>query len=791
METHNARSRIHFARQRLSRRAFMGSVGAAALLGAASAPAGAAGVVRTEPAPLSAVRLKPSIYSRAVEANRRYLLSLDPGRLLHNFHASAGLPSQGEVYGGWEARGIAGHTLGHYLSACSLLHAQTGDPAVRERVVAIVRELARIQAAQGDGYIGGTTVERDGQVVDGKIVFEELRRGDIRTGGFDINGGWVPLYTWHKVHQGLIDAHRLAEAPEALPVMLGMAGYLATILEGLNDDQMQRLLVAEYGGLNESYAETHAITGDRRWLELAKRIHDRRVLNPLAEGRNTLPGLHANTQIPKIIGLARLHELTGDPVSALAARFFYKTVTEEHSYVIGGNSDREHFGPPGVISPFITERTCEACNSYNMMRLTRHLYGWKPDGALFDFYERVHLNHIMAHQHPETGMFVYFTPLNSGAKRVYSTPENSFWCCVGSGMESHAKHGESIWWAGDDTLFVNLFIPSTLDWRERGLKLEMDTEYPFEERVRLRIDRTGNGPLALALRTPGWCAAPSVRVNGRVVEAERRDGYAVIWREWQAGDEVTLDLPMSVRVEATPDDPRMVAFLSGPLVLAADLGPADLVFEGQAPALIAAAVDGALRPLDGAHRFAIPQATPAALIMSPFFNQYDRRTAVYFPLFTTDQWAAEAAGFSAARRDKVELEARTVDLIHLGEMQPERDHEFRSNHSDLIAFAGRSGRQAWWGVGNYIEFDMAVRPGPLTLRALYWGEEINKHFDIKVEGERIAVERRGTPAERRFVPVDYAIPEHLIRDRDKIAVRFETRGSDAPVYEVRILAEPR
>ena len=768
-------------------------MGASALAaGIAMAPASVraqADPVRVRPFPLDSVRLKPSIHADAVAANSRYLLELEPGRLLHNFHAGAGLPVQGDLYGGWEARGIAGHTLGHYLTACSLAYAQTGEGALRHRVETTVAELARIQAAHGDGYVGGTTVERDGEIIDGKIVFEEVRRGDIRTGGFDINGGWVPLYPWHKVHAGLIDAVRHGGTPAAMPVMLGMADYLATILEGLDDDQMQRLLAAEYGGLNDSYAETYALTGDRRWLALAERIRDRAVLDPLTEGRNILPGLHANTQIPKIIGLARLHELTGEAHYASAARFFHRTVVQDHTYVIGGNSDREHFGPPGQLSPFITDRTCEACNTYNMLKLTRHLYGWEPKAGWFDFYERAHLNHIMAHQHPETGMFVYFTPLTSGTKRTYSTPFDSLWCCVGSGMESHAKHGDSIYWRDDRTLFVNLFIPSSLDWRERGVRVEMDTRYPFSEQVRLTVAEARQEPFDLAVRLPGWCEGPSLRVNGEPARIDRRNGYAVLSRTWRAGDVVDLTLPMSVRVEATPDDPRMVAFVNGPVVLAADLGPADETHDGMAPALVADSADGVLQSTGASlHQFRMPGASPEPLTMGPFFNKYDRRAAVYFPLFTAAQWAQEESAFLASQRERAALEARTIDVIHLGEMQPERDHDFRSNHSDLLSFAGRSGRQAWWGVGNYIEFDMAVRPGPVTLRALYWGEEINKHFAVIVEGERIAVERRATPPEQAFVHVDYAIPETLTQGRDRVTVRFETLGSDAPVYECRTLS---
>jgi DUF1680 family protein len=772
----------------LTRRRFLASASALALAGPLLAAARPAERRKVQALPLEDVRLSPSPFLDAVEANRGFLLALEPDRLLHNFHASAGLEAKAPVYGGWEARGIAGHSLGHYLTACALMHAQTGDTAVRERLGYTVAELARCQAAHGDGYVGGTTVERHGEVIDGKIVFEEIRQGDIRTGGFDINGGWVPLYTWHKVHAGLIDAVRFGNLDAAMPVMLGMAGYLATILEGLDDAQMQKLLAAEHGGLNDSYAETYALTGDPRWLRLAERIRHRAVLDPLAQGRNNLPGLHANTQIPKVIGLVRLHELNGSEPHAETARFFHRTVVHDHSYVIGGNSDREHFGPPGKIAPYITERTCESCNSYNMLKLTRHLWSWEPDAALFDYYERVHLNHILAHQHPQTGMFAYFMPLSAGARRTWSTLDDSFWCCVGSGMESHAKHGDSIWWHDDATLFVNLFIPSTATWAAQGMRVALETEYPFEERVTLRIEQAPRRALALALRLPGWCAAPALRVNGEPAAITPQAGYARLTRRWRAGDVVELDLPMRVRVEPTPDDPRMVAYLNGPVVLAADLGPAGEPFDGQAPALVSADPARALVPQDPEqHRFRLDGARPEALPMVPFFRQYDRRSAVYFPIFSEAQWAAEEAGFMAAQREQAAIEARTVDVLHLGEMQPERDHGFASNHSDLLSWGGRSGRQAWWGVGNYIEFTLAVRPGPMVLQALYWGEEVDKNFAILVEGEEIAVERRAAEPVKEFVAVEYPVPERLVAGKSAVKVRFETKGSDAPVYEVRML----
>ncbi|MBB4659689.1 glycoside hydrolase family 127 protein [Parvularcula dongshanensis] len=769
----------------VDRRAFLISTSAVALAG--STLAAAKGVESLQAVPLEDVALTPSIFSRSVETNTRVLLELEPDRLLHNFRKFAGLEPKGELYGGWEARGIAGHSLGHYLTALAIT-AQRGHAEARDRVRYIVAEMAACQIAHGDGYVGGTTAERDDEIVDGKVIFEEIRRGDIRTSGFDINGGWVPLYTWDKVQTGLIDAYRLAGEEAAMPVLIGMAGYLADVLDQLDDEQMQTLLAAEHGGLNGAYAELYALTGEKRWLALAERLRHRAVLDPLSRGQDILPGLHANTQIPKLLGLARLHELTGEDAAGDTARFFYRTVTDQHSYVIGGNSEREHFRAPGVIAEAITDRTCEACNSYNMLKMARHLWQWEPDAKLFDEYERTYINHILAHQHPVSGMYVYFMPLRSGSRRTYSTLENSFWCCMGTGMESHAKHGDSAFWQqGGEAFYINLFVPAEVRWREGDMRLRMETDFPRDETVSLVVEDAPRRARTLAVRLPGWCEAPHVTLNGERVPVEPGPGYARLARRWKPGDRIEARFPMRTTVERTPDDESMIAFLHGPLVLAADLGPDDrsVVLP---PALVTADAERSLEPIDSEpFSYRLTGAVPEPIVLRPFFDQYDNRTAVYFPRFTAEAWKQKEVAFRAEQKAQRALEARTFDVIYLGEMQPERDHDFEASHADVIAFGGRNGRTAWWGVGNYIQFDLAVGEGPVVLRALYWGEETGKDFDISVDGTTIARERRDTPSASEFVAVDYEVPDELTRGKSKVTIRFQTRGSDAPVYEVRTL----
>lgn len=649
---------------RVDRRAFMLTSATIPMLAVPAAANIRDGLpARATPFPLSAVRLRPSDYARAVEVNRDYLLRLSPDRLLHNFRKHSGLSPKAAVYGGWESDTIAGHTLGHYLSALALTHAQTGCRDCAQRAAHIVDELALCQVASGDGYVAGFTRKRkDGTIVDGKEIFPEIMRGDIRSAGFDLNGCWVPLYNWHKMYTGLFDViDHIGPDPKALAIMTGLGGYIDRVFAALDDDQVQTVLACEHGGLNESFAELYARTNDPRWLKLAERLYHKKVLVPLTEKRDELANIHANTQVPKLIGLARLHEITGRPDYAIAARFFWEQVTRHHSYVIGGNADREYFSAPDTIAQHITEQTCEHCNTYNMLKLTRHLFGWQPDGALFDYFERAHLNHVMAQQEPVNGGFTYMTPLMTGAKRDYSARDGEeFWCCVGTGMESHAKHGESIFWTGDDTLIVNLYIPADAEWPARGATLGLDTAYPFDGAATLTFATLAKpGTFPVALRVPGWAKRHEVLVNGKPVSAPQAGGYAIVSRRWKAGDAVTIRLPLDLRIEATPGDRQTVAVLRGPMVLAADLGRADGDWDRADPAMVGDDLLAAFVPVapDEGQYATRGLIRPGDLGFVPFYRQHDRRSAVYFRRFTDAQWAVEEAAFRAEQARQKDLAA--------------------------------------------------------------------------------------------------------------------------------------
>jgi hypothetical protein len=620
---------------------------------------GSAVTPAARPFPLGDVRLLDSPFRDAMERNVNYLLSIEPDRLLHNTREYAGLTPKGELYGGWERLGIAGHTLGHYLTAISQQYAATGDERFRKRIDYIVSEMAECQVAYGDGYIGALPpLELQ--------TLRNLKRGIVEvTAQHNFKGGaWVPWYTEHKVLNGLKDAWILGGNAQAKVVALRLADWVDSITAGLTPDQLQNMLRVEQGGMMDVLVELYALTGNPRYLETSRRFYHKAVLDPLLDHRDELAGKHANTQIPKIIGEARTYEVTGDPHARAIADYFWDLVANHHSYVIGGDSESEHFFAENTTSRHLGADTAETCNTYNMLKLTEHVFGWDPRTEYTDFYERALYNDILASQEPRLGMFTYFMSLEPGLFKTYSTPYDSFWCCVGTGMENHTKYGEAIYFHGGDKVFVNLFIPSVLTWKEKGLGLEQQTDYPKSGRTVLTFLSKPSGPVTLMVRCPGWATGPVTFVlNGKALGVAGAPGtYAAIRAHWRKGDRLEVSIPMSVRVESMPDNPDKVAFLFGPVVLAADLGPAPdtanfpyaveqyanlretpvavpVIVRNDAPleSAIVRSTDGSLHfHTDGVGR-------PNDVTLVPFWEISYSRYNVYWDVFTDSQWMYRSA----------------------------------------------------------------------------------------------------------------------------------------------------
>lgn len=556
--------------------------------------------IRAEAFELSDVQLLQSPFRHAMQRNAEYLLFLEPDRFLAWFRREAGLEPKAEVYGGWESQGyiLSGHSLGHYLSALSKQYRSTGDERFREKLDYTVGELAAVQQAHGDGYLLA--------LPEGRETFEEISNGNIRPDGFSLNGSNVPWYVLDKMFHGLTDAYLLGGNEQALEVAVNLAGWADEVTGDLTGEQWQEMLSVEFGGMIHSLADLYAITGDPAHLELAEKFYHHEVLDPLADRRDALEGLHGNTQIPKVRGVARIHELTGNRDYRTIAEYFWNQVVSAHTYVNGGHGHEEYFGPPNQLSDRLSNTT-ETCNTYNMLWLTRMLFAWEAEGRLMDYYERALFNHILASQNPETGMFKYKGYLDMPAHKYFSDPTDSFWCCVGSGMENHTNYGEDIYHHTDQALYVNLFIASELEWEEKGLHIRQETEFPAEEGTRLTVSAEQPTELSLLLREPRWWGGDmAVRLNGEEYEYQvTEEGYVEMNRTFEDGDTIEIDMSMELRMESMPDDDRRVAFFYGPVLLNAVLDedpPAGILGEDPpVPQLVGSESEllDALEPVEG------------------------------------------------------------------------------------------------------------------------------------------------------------------------------------------------
>lgn len=732
-------------------------------------------------------------FKHANELNEKVLLNYEPDRFLATFRKESGLEPRAERYGGWESSSIAGHSLGHYLSACAIMWQSTGNPEFLRRVNYMVDELEQVQEAYGDGYIGAFP--------EGKKVFEEeIAKGIIEASAFDLNGIWAPWYTHHKVLGGLRDAYYYCGNEKALRLAVRFADWMETIVGHLPDETIQEMLICEYGGMNEVLAELYFLTRNEKYLSLSYVFHDKRILDSLAMGIDVLPGKHANTQIPKIIGLARRYELTGDRTDKETSLFFWRTVVHDHSYVTGSNALAEHFGPAGKLNDRLGANTGETCNVYNMLKLTDHLFRWDPSPELADYYERALFNHILASQHPENGRVTYHLSLEMGGFKYFQDPF-AFTCCIGTGMENHAKYGENIYYHNESELFVSQYIASELNWSDKGLVIRQETGYPEEQGTRLIFQGREPVELNLLLRYPFWAEqGMEITVNGEKISVDSEPGSFVgIRRTWQQGDTVDVSIPFTLRLESMPDNGNRVALFYGPLTLAGDLGPVDdpdawdLTY---VPLMVNAGREAEqwTEPVKGRKNafHTIEVGKPRNVQLIPFYAMNDRRYSVYWDLADGEMWKELKARHEAQVRKQQMLESRTVDYFQPGNIRHERSHLFEGPGSTAHRFRNKTYRVTL--PNEWFAFNMKVRPDRQNaLNIEYWGGGYDREsaFDIVVDGTRIASEDITDPVGDGFYTREYDIPLHMTRNKQEIRVeiRSQARRLAGPVYGVRTVID--
>jgi DUF1680 family protein len=746
--------------------------------------------VQAYPFDIKDVRLLDGPFKEAMEADARYLLQVEPDRLLSDFRVHSGLTPKGKKYGGWESSGLAGHTLGHYISACAMEYASTGNEKYLQRVNYIVDELAICQTARKSGYVGAIPREDS--------LWMEVAAGKIRSRGFDLNGAWSPWYTVHKVMAGLLDAYLYCNNAKALQVEKSMADWTASVVGHLNDSLVQKMLACEYGGMNEVLVNTYAITGEKKYLDLSYKFHDSRILDSLSRGLDDLPGKHSNTQIPKAIGCARRYELTGDDKDSTIAAFFWRIVVNDHSYATGGNSNYEYLGAARKLNDYLTDNTTETCNTYNMLKLTRHLFTWHPDATLMDYYEKGLYNHILSSQNHETGMMCYFVPLRMGTRKEYSDSFNTFTCCVGSGMENHVKYGESIYFRGKDgSLYVNLFIPSRLSWKEKGVTFEQRTLLPAGDSVVFTVGALKPATFTLRIRKPAWATqGVSISINGKPLKNIHPgpDGYIAIDRKWSNNDKITIHLPESFHTESMPDNADRIALFYGPVLLAGLFGNTEPDPLKGVPVLVTGEKDpNKWMKKEGLVFRTANVGQPGDVELIPFNRTKNEYYSVYWDRFTPDGWTARQDQYREERRKLQELEDRTIDRLRLGEMQPERDHNFTGEELQT----GEEHGQKWRSAENGGSFSFTMKVDPAAGNVLicsYWGSDHRgRIFNIQVDGQTIATQDLNGFKESKFYEIRYPVPQEMVKGKAAVTVKFaasSSRNAVGPVFgTIRMVRE--
>jgi uncharacterized protein len=747
---------------------------------------------RAIPFEIEDVKLAEGPFLRAARLNSELLLNYEPDRFLARFRIEAGLEPRAEQYHGWEDNTIAGHSLGHYLTAICQMYESTGNEEFKRRAIYITDELQQCQEADGDGYIGAFPRGKE-------ILEEEVAKGIIRASGFDLNGIWVPFYTEHKVMSGLNQVYMTFGYQEALGVNTRFADWLSTVVSGLTDEQVQEMLNCEHGGINESLAELYGLTGNKQYLELSRTFQHRAIIDPITRGEDILAGKHSNTQIPKFVGLARRYELTGDEKDRTGAVNFWNMMVRHHTYVTGGNGNYEYLVEPDRLNDQLSDNTTESCNVYNMLKLSEHLFSWSADPEVMDFYERALLNHILSSQHPRTGRVIYNLSLDMGGFKVYQDPFD-FTCCIGTGMENHSKYSRNIYYHNDRELFAVQFIASELTWKEKGIRVRLATGYPEDGHMTYTFEAEEPVTFDFNIRYPAWAGdGMEVRVNGTGLEIDQEPGsFVKIGRVWESGDRVEVNIPFSLREETMPDNQNRIAVLNGPLVMAADLGPVpdprstDPLY---VPVLMThnPDPDSWLTPVEGNdNRFrTVGVAYPEQVEMAPFYRTHDRHYSIYLDTYTGEEWEQHQVQVSMEMKRKRELDLKTIDLFRMGEMQPERDHQFREKDTWVEEYKSKKARTA--DRGGWFSFEMAVGDeDSVSLSVEYWGGYSgSKTFDILVENQVIATENITNKAPGKFIDVAYGIPGELVMGRDRVLVQFIPHDGHraGPVFTVRTIRE--
>ena len=764
--------------------------------------------------PLGDITLLDGPLKHARDLNVENLMKYDCDRMLAPYRKEAGLTPRKPTYPNWD--GLDGHVGGHYLSALAI-NAATGSKECQERMEYMIGELklcAEANDKRGEvwakNYVGGFP--------QSEKLWSTFRKGDFGK----YFGSWAPFYNLHKMYAGLRDAWLYCGNEDARQLFLKFCDWAVDITSELTDEQMERMLGNEHGGMDEVLADAYAMTKDKRYLDCARRFAHRQLLTPMENRQDCLDNMHANMQIPKVIGFQRIAELDGDASWHEASQYFWELVTQQRSLAIGGNSRREHFPTKETCIDYVNDIDGpESCNTYNMLKLTEFLNRANPKAEYGDFYERAMFNHILSTQHPEHGGYVYFTSARPRHYRNYSAPNMAMWCCVGTGMENHGKYGQWTWTrrkgakAADDVLYVNLFVASELNWRERGITLRQETAFPYGETSEIAVTK-GKGAFTMKIRKPAWCNDFKVKGVGFDAQAHEEDGFVCISRKWKKGDRIAISMPMHGSVERMPNVPQYVAIMYGPIVLGMKTGTEDMrsliaddsrfgQYAGgrklpldKAPILLPKEVNDIardLRPVAGKPlHFTLATRMENAIPggeLQPFFEIHDSRYMMYWLALSETDYKAYAQRLADEESARQALEAATVDKVMPGEQQPETDHRMETDNSEKGSTEGVFYRDA--RDGHYFSYLMQTKgESALTLQLTFWGQDEwrSSEFDIYIDDTLLtSVNNTHRWRTTQFKTVDYPIPASMLEGKSEVRVKFVAhKGRQVgQIYGVRLI----
>ena len=763
--------------------------------------------------PLGDITLLDGPLKHARDLNVQVLLKYDCDRMLAPYRKEAGLQPRKPSYPNWD--GLDGHVGGHYLSALAI-NAATGNEECRKRMEYMISELQLVLDANNQrpeawchNYIGG--------VPNSAKMWTAFSKGDFGP----YFGTWAPFYNIHKMYAGLRDAWLYCGNEQAKNLFLKFCDWAVDITRDLNDEQMEKMLGNEHGGMNEVLADAYAITGEQKYLDCARRFSHRMLLVPLENGKDCLDNMHANTQIPKVIGYQRIAELAHDVQYHNASEYFWEIVTRQRSLALGGNSRREHFPTKENCIDYINDIDGpESCNTYNMLKLTEDLNRVKPNGMYGDFYETAMFNHILSAQHPQHGGYVYFTSARPRHYRNYSAPTEAMWCCVGTGMEDHGKYGQFVWThdkgvkAEDDALYVNLFVASELNWKDRKMVIRQQTAFPYAETSVVEVAK-GKGTFILKVRKPSWCENFTVKGVGFDADSYEENGFVCMKRKWKKGDQVKISMPMHAYIKPMINVPQYVAIMYGPILLGMKTGTEDMrsliaddsrfgQYAGgkklaldEAPILLPKHLDDIaknLKPVPGKplhFKLATHMENTIDGELQPFFEIHDSRYMMYWLALGENDYKAYMQKLADEEKARQALEARTVDKVNPGEQQPETDHRMETDDSNKGNTEGIFFRDA--KDGHYFSYLMQTKGETnLSLQLKFWGQDEwrTSEFDIYVNDKLLcSVNNSHRWRTTQFKTVDYAIPSEFVKGKKEIRVKFVAhKGKQVgQIYGVRLV----